>query len=138
MFALTFQAMALSLKNSRTALRESNEHIRNILENVSDGFAAFDRKWRCTYVNDKTTELSRTLERRSRRSPSFLRRDDGSVKFPLENARSSGCSAEWPMKVLITVRILIGETGEFFVRMKRTIGQSGMLEAEERGLERAA
>jgi PAS domain S-box-containing protein len=59
MFAQTFQAMALSLKNSRTALQESNEHISNILENISDGFAAFDRKWRCTYVNDKATELSR-------------------------------------------------------------------------------
>lgn len=59
MFARTFEAMALSLKTSRTALQESSEQIRNILESISDGFAAFDREWRCTYVNDKATELSR-------------------------------------------------------------------------------
>src|SRR6185369_135226 len=59
MFAQTFQAMALSLKNSRTALQESSEQTRNILESISDGFAAFDKRWRCTYVNDKGTELSR-------------------------------------------------------------------------------
>ena len=59
MFARTFEAMAVSLKNSRAALQESSEQIRNILESISDGFAAFDRKWRCTYVNDKATELSR-------------------------------------------------------------------------------
>jgi PAS domain S-box-containing protein len=59
MFAETFEAMALSLKDSRTALQESSERTRNILESISDGFAAFDRKWRCTYLNDKATGLSR-------------------------------------------------------------------------------
>jgi PAS domain S-box-containing protein len=59
MFAQTFQAMALSLKNSQEALEASAEQTRNILESISDGFAAFDKKWRCTYVNDKATELSR-------------------------------------------------------------------------------
>lgn len=59
MFAQTFEAMALSLKNSRLALQESSEQIRNILESISDGFAAFDKKWRCTYLNDKAIELSR-------------------------------------------------------------------------------
>jgi PAS domain S-box-containing protein len=59
MFAQTFQAMALSLKSSRAALEEYSEQTRNILESISDGFAAFDRKWSCTYVNDKATELSR-------------------------------------------------------------------------------
>ena len=59
MFARTFEAMAVSLKNSRAALQESNEQIRNILESISDGFAAFDHQWRCTYINDKATELSR-------------------------------------------------------------------------------
>ena len=58
-FAQTFQAMALSLKSSRTALQESSEQIKNILESISEGFAAFDREWRCTYVNDKAIELSR-------------------------------------------------------------------------------
>jgi PAS domain S-box-containing protein len=59
MFARTFEAMALSLKTSRAALQESSEQIRNILESISDGFAAFDREWRCTHVNDQATELSR-------------------------------------------------------------------------------
>jgi PAS domain S-box-containing protein len=59
MFAQTFEAMALSLKNSRAALQETTEHVKNILESISDGFAAFDRQWRCTYVNEKATELSR-------------------------------------------------------------------------------
>ena len=59
MFAQTFQAMALSLKGSRAALEEYSEQTRNILESISDGFAAFDRQWRCTYVNDKATDLSR-------------------------------------------------------------------------------
>ena len=59
MFAQTFQAMALSLKSSRTALEEYSEQTRNILESISDGFAAFDRQWRCTYVNDKATDLGR-------------------------------------------------------------------------------
>jgi PAS domain S-box-containing protein len=59
MFAHTFQAMAVSLKNSRVALEESSEQTRNILESINDGFAAFDRRWRCTYINDRATELSR-------------------------------------------------------------------------------
>ncbi|HEV2202485.1 MAG TPA: response regulator [Bryobacteraceae bacterium] len=59
MFAQTFEAMAASLKTSRAALQESTEQVRNILESISDGFAAFDRQWRCTYVNDKATGLSR-------------------------------------------------------------------------------
>ncbi len=58
-FAQAFQAMALSLKNSRSALEESSEQNRNILESISDGFAAVDRQWRCTYINDKAIELSR-------------------------------------------------------------------------------
>jgi PAS domain S-box-containing protein len=58
-FARTFQAMANSLKNSRTALEESNEQIKNILESISDGFMAVDQEWRCTYANGKATELSR-------------------------------------------------------------------------------
>jgi PAS domain S-box-containing protein len=59
MFAHTFQAMALSLKNSQNALAASSEQTRNIVEGISDGFVAFDKQWRCTYVNDKATELSR-------------------------------------------------------------------------------
>jgi len=59
MFAQTFQAMAVSLKSSRVALEESSEQTRNILESINDGFAACDKQWRCTYVNERATELSR-------------------------------------------------------------------------------
>ena len=59
MFARTFQAMADSLKNSRSALEDSNEQIKNILESISDGFIAVDQEWRCTYANGRVTELSR-------------------------------------------------------------------------------
>ena len=59
MFARTFQAMANSLKNSRSELEDSNEQIKNILESISDGFIAVDQEWRCTYANGKATELSR-------------------------------------------------------------------------------
>ncbi len=58
-FAQTFAAMASSLKESRTALEESHEQIRNILESISDSFVAVDREWRCKYVNEKATSLSR-------------------------------------------------------------------------------
>src|SRR4029079_16530292 len=59
MFAQTFQAMAVSLKHSRVALEESGQQPRNILESINAGFAAFDKQWRCTYVNDRATEVSR-------------------------------------------------------------------------------
>jgi PAS domain S-box-containing protein len=57
MFAETFEAMALSLKSSRSALQHAAERLQNILESISEGFAAFDRQWRCTYVNEKALEL---------------------------------------------------------------------------------
>src|SRR5262249_37227845 len=57
-FAETFAAMAHSLKESRTGLEMSNEQIRNILESISDSFIAFDREWRCTYINQKALSLS--------------------------------------------------------------------------------
>ncbi|MEP6961525.1 MAG: response regulator [Acidobacteriota bacterium] len=56
-FAQTFAAMASSLKKSRTALQESTEQIRNILESIGDSFVAFDSEWRCTYINEKATSL---------------------------------------------------------------------------------
>ena len=59
MFAHTFQAMASSLKDSRAALEESNEQVKNILESISDGFIAVNQDWRCTHANAKASELSR-------------------------------------------------------------------------------
>ena len=57
-FAQTFESMAASLKRSRTELQESSERTRNILESIGDSFIAFDREWRCTYVNEKASLLS--------------------------------------------------------------------------------
>jgi PAS domain S-box-containing protein len=58
-FARTFDAMARSLKDSRMALIKSNEQISNILGSMSEGFFAFDREWKCTYVNEKAIALTR-------------------------------------------------------------------------------
>ncbi|MEO5922787.1 MAG: response regulator [Bryobacteraceae bacterium] len=58
-FALTFEAMAHSLKDSHTKLLQSSEQISNILESISEGFFAFDRSWNCTYVNRKAVALAR-------------------------------------------------------------------------------
>ncbi len=58
-FAQTFASMAASLKKSRTKLEETNEQIRDILEGIGDGFIAFDREWRCTYVNERAAAMFR-------------------------------------------------------------------------------
>jgi PAS domain S-box-containing protein len=57
-FARTFAAMARSLKDSRMALVKSTEQIGNILESINEGFFAFDREMRCTYVNEKGMALT--------------------------------------------------------------------------------
>ena len=59
-FAQTFQSMAHSLKDSRTALLKSTEQMSDILESMSEGFCAFDHQWKCTYVNTRAATLSRT------------------------------------------------------------------------------
>ena len=89
MFAQTFEAMALSLKNSRMALQESSEQIRNILESISDGFAAFDKKWRCTYLNDKAIELSRISAR------IFWARTYGIFSQIVRDPFTTDCAARW-------------------------------------------
>src|SRR5579863_1010451 len=57
-FARAFEAMALSLRDSRAALEETSQQMRNLLESISESFIAFDREWRCTYVNEKAIALS--------------------------------------------------------------------------------
>ena len=59
-FAQTFQTMAGSLKDSRQDLVKSAEQMSNILESISEGFCAFDRDWKCTYVNVKAATLMRS------------------------------------------------------------------------------
>ena len=60
MFAQTFQSMAHTLKDSRTALLNSTEQMSDILESMSEGFCAFDEQWKCTYVNARAAALSRS------------------------------------------------------------------------------
>ncbi|WP_243371470.1 PAS domain-containing sensor histidine kinase [Microvirga solisilvae] len=40
-----------------TALRESEERMRDILESINDAFYAVGKDWRFTYINQKTEEL---------------------------------------------------------------------------------
>ncbi len=44
-------------KQADAALRESNQRIFNILENITDAFFALDREWRFTYLNPQTEPL---------------------------------------------------------------------------------
>ena len=48
-----------ALRQSEARLQESNEHLTNVLESITDSFIAADRNWRCTYVNSKAAELLR-------------------------------------------------------------------------------
>ena len=48
---------AVERARMETALRESEERMRDILESINDAFYAVDREWRFTYVNRKTEEL---------------------------------------------------------------------------------
>jgi PAS domain S-box-containing protein len=51
-------ALAEDLFISEQALKDSNRQVRNIVESITDGFIAFDRSWRFTYVNK---EAGKTL-----------------------------------------------------------------------------
>src|SRR5208282_4347435 len=44
-------AMAERLKQGGQQLREAHRKTTAILERISDGFTAFDREWRRTYIN---------------------------------------------------------------------------------------
>ncbi|MCG7391762.1 PAS domain-containing protein [Microvirga sp. ACRRW] len=48
---------AVERARMETALRGSEERMRDILESINDAFYAVDREWRFTYVNRKTEEL---------------------------------------------------------------------------------
>jgi PAS domain S-box-containing protein len=50
-FGTQVASIALDRDRSFQALRESEEHSRNILESIDDGFFALDENWRFTYVN---------------------------------------------------------------------------------------
>ncbi|MEG4272168.1 MULTISPECIES: PAS domain S-box protein [unclassified Microcoleus] len=50
-FGTQVASIALERDRSFQALRESEEHSRNILESIDDGFFALDENWRFTYAN---------------------------------------------------------------------------------------
>ncbi|HEY9648365.1 MAG TPA: PAS domain S-box protein [Chroococcidiopsis sp.] len=49
-------------KQTETALQESHEIIIDILESITDGFAALDRNWRFTYVNSQAEQILQRSE----------------------------------------------------------------------------
>lgn len=61
--ALQSSRLLEARRQSEQALRDSNHKITQILESISDGFVAFDREWRISYVNDRGAEfLQRSRE----------------------------------------------------------------------------
>ncbi|MBD2101365.1 PAS domain-containing protein [Leptolyngbya sp. FACHB-261] len=44
-------------KQAEIALQSSNRQMINVLESITDGFSAFDRQWRYTYVNQRAAEM---------------------------------------------------------------------------------
>ncbi|MGI8500078.1 MAG: ATP-binding protein [Hassallia sp.] len=45
-------------QNMKQVLRDANEHLTNVLENMTDAFVAVDREFRITYVNQQTARLN--------------------------------------------------------------------------------
>jgi PAS domain S-box-containing protein len=50
-------AIAIERHKARQALREADLQVVSILNRITDGFVAFDRQWRMTYLNDRAAEL---------------------------------------------------------------------------------
>ncbi|KUO73301.1 MAG: PAS domain-containing sensor histidine kinase [Desulfosporosinus sp. BRH_c37] len=50
-------SFADGLKQKTLELESSKRHINNIMEGISDGFYAIDRKWQFTFVNSETQKL---------------------------------------------------------------------------------
>ncbi len=45
-------------QSMKQVLQDANEHLSNVLENMTDAFIALDREWRITYVNQQTARLN--------------------------------------------------------------------------------
>jgi PAS domain S-box-containing protein len=45
-------------QNIKQVLQDANEHLSNVLENMTDAFIALDRDFRITYVNQQTARLN--------------------------------------------------------------------------------
>jgi PAS domain S-box-containing protein len=45
-------------QNMKQVLQDANEHLSNVLENMTDAFVALDREFRITYVNQETARIN--------------------------------------------------------------------------------
>ena len=45
-------------QSMKQVLRDANQHLSNVLENMTDAFVALNREWRITYVNQQTARLN--------------------------------------------------------------------------------
>ncbi|MBW4606854.1 MAG: PAS domain S-box protein [Hassallia sp. WJT32-NPBG1] len=45
-------------QSMKQVLRDANQHLSNVLENMTDAFVALDREWRITYVNQQTARIN--------------------------------------------------------------------------------
>jgi len=51
-------AIAIERDRANRALRQADQQVASILNRITDGFVAFDRQWRMTYMNHKAAELT--------------------------------------------------------------------------------
>jgi PAS domain S-box-containing protein len=45
-------------QSMKQVLQDANQHLSNVLENMTDAFLALDREWRITYVNQETARIN--------------------------------------------------------------------------------
>ena len=57
------QAVLLARERAERELRNSNDHITDILESISDAFVVFDKEWRFAYVNPQAEPIVRPLNK---------------------------------------------------------------------------
>jgi PAS domain S-box-containing protein len=57
------QAVFLARERAEQDLRESNQRITDILESITDAFIVLDKEWRFTYLNARSEEMLRPLNK---------------------------------------------------------------------------
>jgi PAS domain S-box-containing protein len=61
--ALLISSLSIGRQRAEEALLESTRRRINVLESITDGFVALDRRWRFTYLNRQAAQLLRGLHR---------------------------------------------------------------------------
>lgn len=51
------------LRDAKEALRQTNEHLANILESITDGFVVLDAEWHITYLNARAEIIIRPIRK---------------------------------------------------------------------------